>query len=536
MKKFLKALVSSVALGELEQEKTQKKAHKAAKIIQARLHGERSSEIIAALKSNPKLTEQGFKDFLIKFIESNRHYIRETLRIKELNDEVNFESQRIFERINELYKSYRMDIYPSDEYTRLLDDILYVSNILLDEVNGPQTISAKIIRNRVRISGVEYRMVVARSNKNFLELNSLASELNALTTKKLLLMREADMLFSEAARRSVDVKASPSINAVNILGSSEDEIIRVRSGPKKGLENTIRNGSSDAIDFPRERMTLEDDGYKLYLAEKYRISRNELFQKYVCEQKFYDSLDDILKLLDERERLAAQYAEAEIRPSGDSPTPSATPSPVIRQRTYEGRVITLVGEEYKVNDVIQRFKSLEDAKACVDALKTTPPANPARKSSVLRWFIIIAIVASGSIIFTTVSNRAQSNGKASSSIESKPKSTASSSKETAKSNGVSQNQPMELNETSCRSISVASKPLVSGIARELQVDPSQIEFGKAVWLAGRGCYVETFFQNVRFICQVGEIFKTVKPYEPTTINATGSLLALGDKSGTTCFR
>ncbi len=519
MKKFLKALVSSAALGELQQEMTQKKAHKAAKKIQTRLHDERSNEIIAALKNNHKLTEQDFKDFLTQFIESSRHYIAETLKIKELNDEVNFESQRIFERISALYKSYRMNIYPADEYAKLLDDINYVSSILLNEVDGPQTISAKIIRNRVRIGIVEYRMAVARVNKNFLELNSLASELNALTTKKLLLMHEADMLVSQRPRRS-----------------NEGDFIRVENNYKKRPENAIRNYSSDLTSFPRDRMKLEDDGYKLYLAEKYKISRNDLFQKYVCEQKFYDSLDELIKLLDERERIAIQYAEAEIRPSSNSPTPSPTPSPRILQTTYNGRVITLVGEEYKVNDIIQRFKSIEEARGYINALKTPPPPSPAKKSSAPKGFIFVALIASVAIIFSTLSSRRPSNGKASSSVASKPQSPASSRKDVSKSNGVVQNQSMDLNEASCRSISIASKPLVSGIARELQVDPSQIEFGKAVWLEGRGCYVEAFFQNIRFTCQVGEIFKAVKPNEPATINATGSLLALGDKSGTTCFR
>ena len=42
---------------------------------------------------------------------------------------------------------------------------------------------------------------------------------------------------------------------------------------------------------------LSNDAYKLYLAEKYKITRNDLFKKFVYEQKMYDDLNDLLEMV-----------------------------------------------------------------------------------------------------------------------------------------------------------------------------------------------------------------------------------------------
>ena len=39
---------------------------------------------------------------------------------------------------------------------------------------------------------------------------------------------------------------------------------------------------------------LADDGYKLYLAEKYSIQRNDVFEKFVCADKMFPTLADAL--------------------------------------------------------------------------------------------------------------------------------------------------------------------------------------------------------------------------------------------------
>ncbi len=46
---------------------------------------------------------------------------------------------------------------------------------------------------------------------------------------------------------------------------------------------------------------LGNDSYKLYLSAKYKITRNDLFQKFVYEQKMYDNLNELLVMLHELE-------------------------------------------------------------------------------------------------------------------------------------------------------------------------------------------------------------------------------------------
>lgn len=71
----------------------------------------------------------------------------------------------------------------------------------------------------------------------------------------------------------------------------------------KDNSNLKRNSSvgvfktSDRADFDNREKNLDNDSYKIYLAEKYKISRNELFQKYVYDQKMYDDLNDLLEIV-----------------------------------------------------------------------------------------------------------------------------------------------------------------------------------------------------------------------------------------------
>jgi hypothetical protein len=53
------------------------------------------------------------------------------------------------------------------------------------------------------------------------------------------------------------------------------------------------------------------DAYRLWLSQKYAISRNELFDKYVSGEKLYDSLDAAIAHVHEEEiNASAEEAEA----------------------------------------------------------------------------------------------------------------------------------------------------------------------------------------------------------------------------------
>ena len=46
---------------------------------------------------------------------------------------------------------------------------------------------------------------------------------------------------------------------------------------------------------------LEEDSYKLFLVNKYKVVKNDVFNKYVYREKLFDSLDELLILLDNEE-------------------------------------------------------------------------------------------------------------------------------------------------------------------------------------------------------------------------------------------
>ena len=47
---------------------------------------------------------------------------------------------------------------------------------------------------------------------------------------------------------------------------------------------------------------LNSDAYKLYLGKKYEIQRNDLFQKFECKEKLFESLDEALAFANELEK------------------------------------------------------------------------------------------------------------------------------------------------------------------------------------------------------------------------------------------
>ena len=56
---------------------------------------------------------------------------------------------------------------------------------------------------------------------------------------------------------------------------------------------------------------MEEDSYKLYLADKYSIQKNEVFEQFVCKGKMFRTLDDALEHGHELE-LSAIREEEEV--------------------------------------------------------------------------------------------------------------------------------------------------------------------------------------------------------------------------------
>ena len=63
---------------------------------------------------------------------------------------------------------------------------------------------------------------------------------------------------------------------------------------RPNFDHTASQGNNaSARDMPKTR-DLSSDAYKLYLAKKYSIERNDVFEKFVCDEKLFSTLDEAL--------------------------------------------------------------------------------------------------------------------------------------------------------------------------------------------------------------------------------------------------
>lgn len=74
------------------------------------------------------------------------------------------------------------------------------------------------------------------------------------------------------------------------------------------LSKTVRESLiiEDAEDFWQGDRDLDSAKYKLYLSEKYNIKKNDLFEKYVCLDEMFDTLDEALAHAHEADRESAE--------------------------------------------------------------------------------------------------------------------------------------------------------------------------------------------------------------------------------------
>ena len=62
--------------------------------------------------------------------------------------------------------------------------------------------------------------------------------------------------------------------------------------------DTVRAPNETSFSGDKE---LTNDAYKLYLVNKFKVTKNDVFNKYVYREKLFDSLDELLILLDNEE-------------------------------------------------------------------------------------------------------------------------------------------------------------------------------------------------------------------------------------------
>ena len=108
---------------------------------------------------------------------------------------------------------------------------------------------------------------------------------------------------------------------------------------------SLSNNASDG-DMPKTR-DLSSDAYKLYLAKKYSIERNDVFEKFVCDEKLFSTLDEAL--------IHADSLEANKESASDSNS-----SDVEMARRF------LYGEGYKLETSAGRFRVNDPAGGWAD--------------------------------------------------------------------------------------------------------------------------------------------------------------------------
>lgn len=74
---------------------------------------------------------------------------------------------------------------------------------------------------------------------------------------------------------------------------------------------TVVSNSTIAVSH-MEPKDLSDDAYKIWLGKTYDISKNELFEKYECDGKLFETLDDALQHADESYRVGLKSNPSQV--------------------------------------------------------------------------------------------------------------------------------------------------------------------------------------------------------------------------------
>lgn len=108
--------------------------------------------------------------------------------------------------------------------------------------------------------------------------------------QQFLVIGRQDDIFQSAPHLPAVVASTTSLRNVESINSDDGSFSQSSRTQASTINNLINQ-------FPIERKKLEDDGYKIYLSEKYKVTRNDLFQKFVYDQKMYDDLYRLLEIL-----------------------------------------------------------------------------------------------------------------------------------------------------------------------------------------------------------------------------------------------
>jgi len=75
-----------------------------------------------------------------------------------------------------------------------------------------------------------------------------------------------------------------------------------RENPVVSNNSPSANKQTPTPSEPKPTGDLSDDAYKIWLGKEYSITKNDLFEKYECDSKLFDSLDEALTHADTLEK------------------------------------------------------------------------------------------------------------------------------------------------------------------------------------------------------------------------------------------
>ena len=130
---------------------------------------------------------------------------------------------------------------------------------------------------------------------------------------------------------------------------------------------------------PSVKRDLNSDSYKLYLGKKYEIQRNDLFQKFECREKLFETLEDALAFADEIDKYEIGVISEQNKSLFRKLDWMTIRDNLSRNNIIVDRTAPLWGEsEYQVRykDEVLIFKTLEDLQDYYMSTVMSTPFEP----------------------------------------------------------------------------------------------------------------------------------------------------------------
>ena len=118
-----------------------------------------------------------------------------------------------------------------------------------------------------------------------------------------------------------------------------------RENPVASINSPSATKQTPTPSEPKRAGDLSDDVYKIWLGKEYSITKNDLFEKYECDSKLFDSLDEALTHADalEKTRELERQGDDEKKSNDSARNESTDPWIESQGDTEQDNTTTLLG-------------------------------------------------------------------------------------------------------------------------------------------------------------------------------------------------